>query len=144
MYLIHNVLNTHVLYIISVWMWFFFWVSLFHLMCYSSSKCCPHHLSLCRPSYCNSHYCISKFVSGFQSDSSYCILNHISSFLLFILMHSVIFFLLFSLKRRKSCSQSADVMQQQETGEWSCVKSVSETKQDAQEDERIEVGDDAS
>lgn len=63
-------------------------------------------------------------------------------------MHSVISFSpILSLKRQKSYSQSAEGTQQQEyieTGEWSCVKSVKETKQDAQEDERIEVGDDAS
>ncbi|XP_026176317.1 lymphatic vessel endothelial hyaluronic acid receptor 1a [Mastacembelus armatus] len=51
------------------------------------------------------------------------------------------------LKLRRSCSWSSDMRQQQEstkTEEWTCVKIVKETKKDAQEDERIEVGDDAS
>lgn len=145
-------INTNKDLLFKVWMWFLFWVSKwvspFPLMCYSSSKGCAHHLNLCCSSYCNNRHCISKIVSGFQSDLSYCILNHISSFLLFILVQSVIFFSpILSVKRHRSCSQSADVTQQQEdieTGEWSCVKSLNETKQDAQEDERIEVGDDAS
>lgn len=57
------------------------------------------------------------------------------------------FYPILSVKRQRSCSRSTDVKQQQEyieTGEWECVKSIKETKKDAQEDEKIEVGDDAS
>lgn len=31
-----------------------------------------------------------------------------------------------------------------QTEEWTCVKTVKETKKDPQEDERIEIGDNAS
>ncbi|TNN86598.1 hypothetical protein EYF80_003066 [Liparis tanakae] len=47
--------------------------------------------------------------------------------------------------RRRSRALSFDVKQQQEyiqTEEWTCVKSIKETKETALEDERIEVDDD--
>ncbi|XP_005724401.1 lymphatic vessel endothelial hyaluronic acid receptor 1a [Pundamilia nyererei] len=49
------------------------------------------------------------------------------------------------LKLRR-CSQKSDVKEQKEyiqTEEWICVKTPTETKKAAEEDERIEVGDDA-
>lgn len=51
------------------------------------------------------------------------------------------------LKLRRSCSHSSDMEKQQEsvtTEDWMCVKTVKETEADVQEDERIEVDDNAS
>ncbi|XP_023266593.1 lymphatic vessel endothelial hyaluronic acid receptor 1 [Seriola lalandi dorsalis] len=47
----------------------------------------------------------------------------------------------------RSWSQSSDKEQQQEyikTEDWTCMKAIRETKADVQEDERIEVGDNAN
>ncbi|GAA6233678.1 lymphatic vessel endothelial hyaluronic acid receptor 1-like [Lates japonicus] len=47
----------------------------------------------------------------------------------------------------RSRSRSSDLKQQQEfveTEEWTCVKNIKETEEDAQEDERIQVDDNAS
>ncbi|XP_070766418.1 lymphatic vessel endothelial hyaluronic acid receptor 1a [Enoplosus armatus] len=51
------------------------------------------------------------------------------------------------IKMRRSRILSSDVKQQQEdiqTEEWTCVRKIKENKEAAQEDERIEVGDNAS
>lgn len=52
-----------------------------------------------------------------------------------------------SVKRRRSCVLSSDMKPQQEniqTEEWTCVNNIKETKTAAQEDEKIEVEDNAS
>ncbi|KAK2920169.1 hypothetical protein Q8A73_002373 [Channa argus] len=52
------------------------------------------------------------------------------------------------LRFQKTCSRKSDMKQQQqesiETEEWTCAKHIEETQKDAQKEETIEVGDDAS
>lgn len=52
-----------------------------------------------------------------------------------------------SVKRRRSHVLSSEVKQQLEhiqTEEWTCEKNTKESKEDVEEDERIEVGDNAN
>lgn len=70
--------------------------------------------------------------------------------LLLLLFHrsvwSMICFFL-SAKRRRNRSLSTDIKQQEEyiqTEEWTCVKIIKETKIAADEDERIDVDDNAT
>lgn len=56
-------------------------------------------------------------------------------------------FFFLSVHSRRNCILSVDMKPQEEfiqTEEWTSVKSISETKTDAQEDERIEVDDSES
>ncbi|XP_044055705.1 lymphatic vessel endothelial hyaluronic acid receptor 1a [Siniperca chuatsi] len=59
----------------------------------------------------------------------------------------IVIIILAYIKMRRSRVLSSDMKQQQEyiqTEEWTCSKNIKETKEDTQEDERIEVGDNAS
>ncbi|KAG8001560.1 Lymphatic vessel endothelial hyaluronic acid receptor 1 [Nibea albiflora] len=95
----------------------------------SSSSLLPSSSST--PSTLDNEVEPARFVGGIQGSAG---------------VRSIISFFL-SVKRRRNRSLSADIKQQEEyiqTEEWTCVKTIKETKITADEDERIDVDDNAT